>query len=283
MGIFFPLTFWAVSFFVGISAIVVGSIGFAVSRKKRKEKKNISRVMTAAFAVAFSIGIAGTLLSAAYMVHIVIINSIPPDDFIETEIVIEENGYQSEHFTANGVVYESLELSVMSENCISEAVFSYKTVGFMNGSQCGNYYRVENEAGLDLVCDSFGTIFTPREQLAAANEYYSNIENLCGYYDDWDGNKRALSEKENHTFFAFIDLDHSALQSITVNADELDEFEIKLVSKDFCIYVKGYWFVAFDGELYYVRRILVDERDKQYVLLKLPQDIGESLININGD
>ena len=44
---------------------------------------------------------------------------------------------------------------------IGKPLFSYKTSGILNGSQCGNYYTVDNPNNFTLVSDNFGILFAP--------------------------------------------------------------------------------------------------------------------------
>ena len=81
---------------------------------------------------------------------------MPPSDFVETDIVIEENGYQDARFTADGVVYEVLDFEANDDAYIENPIFTYKTEGFLNRSQCGNYYKVENPQGFNIVADYYG-------------------------------------------------------------------------------------------------------------------------------
>ena len=44
---------------------------------------------------------------------------MPPEDYVETKITVEENGYQDERFTADGKVYEVIDLYVNNEDTIT--------------------------------------------------------------------------------------------------------------------------------------------------------------------
>ena len=115
MGALFAIVFFLILLAIGIIGIVAGIIGLIIGGKRRKAGKTFSPVLSVIFSVILSIGFMITLIPVGFFSFIVIVNSVPPDGFVETEIVIEENGYQDTRFTAAGIVYEVLDLwSILS-------------------------------------------------------------------------------------------------------------------------------------------------------------------------
>ncbi len=282
MGAIAAIIFFVFLLIVGRIGLVAGAIGLIISRKKRKKGKPISKVLTVVFAIVLSISIPITLIPVGFFSFIVIVNTMPPDGFVETEVVIDENGYQDTRFTADGVVYEVLDFQVYDNNAISNPIFTYKTVGFLNGSQCGNYYAINNNQDFNLVSDEFGLLFCPVEEREHVITYYTDIANLDGYYDDWEGREFKLSDDEKEAIQYFGDLDISSLHQEQIVLEDAEEFEIKLVCKENLIYVESHWFLIFNDELYYVYDSDFAEDDGlQYTLIKLPDAVSEPLLNIH--
>ena len=196
MGALFAILFLGFLFVIGVIGIAVGVVGLIVCGKRKKAGELSGRILTVVFAIVLSIGFVIALIPVGFFSLIVIVNSVPLDGFVETDIVIEENGYQDTRFTADGVVYEVLDFQIYDSDAISEPIFTYKTAGFLKGSQCGNYYAVENYQGFNLVSDEFGLLFSPIEERERIIAYYTDLENLCGYYDDWDDREFKLSDDD---------------------------------------------------------------------------------------
>ena len=282
MGAIAAIVFFVFLLIVGTIGLVAGAIGLIISRKKRKKGKPISKVLTVVFAIVLSISILITLIPIGFFSFIVIVNTMPPDGFVETEVVIDENGYQDTRFTADGVVYEVLDFQVYDADAISDPIFTYKTDGFLNGSQCGNYYAINNNQDFNLVSDEFGLLFCPVEEKERVITYYTDISNLDGYYDNWEGRELKLSGDEKKAIQYFWNLDISSLHQEQIVLKDAEEFEIKLVCKENLIYVESHWFLIFNDELYYVHDSDFAEDDGlQYTLIKLPDAVSEPLLNIH--
>lgn len=282
MGALFAIIFFLVLLAIGTFGIIAGIVGLIISRKRKMEGKPISRVLTVVFAIVLSISISITLIPVGFFSFIVIVNTMPPDGFVETEIVIDENGYQDTRFTADGVVYEVLDFQVYNNNAISNPIFTYKTAGFLNGSQCGNYYAIDNNQNFNLVSDEFGLLFCPVEERECVITYYTDIANLDGYYDDLEGQEFKLSDDGKEAIQYLGNLDISSLHQEQIVLEDAEEFEIKLVCKENLIYVESHWFLIFNDELYYVYDSDFAEDDGlQYTLIKLPDAVSEPLLNIH--
>ena len=210
------------------------------------------------------------------------VNSTPPDGFVETEIVIEENGYQDTRFTADGVVYEVLDFEVYDTDAISNPVFSYKTDGFLNRSQCGNYYAIDNNQGFNLVIDEFGLLFCPVEERETVITYYMDIANLDGYYVDWNEREFKLSYQETESVRDFLEMDIDLLYQEQIVLDGAEEFEIKLICNEGLVYVESHCFLMLNDVLYYVYDSDFAEDDGlKYTLIKLPNSVSEPLLHIH--
>lgn len=282
MGALFAIIFFLVLLAIGTFGIIAGIVGLIISRKRKMAGKPISRVLTVVFAIVLSISISITLIPVGFFSFIVIVNTMPPDGFLETEIVIDENGYQDTRFTADGVVYEVLDFQVYNNNAISNPIFTYKTAGFLNGSQCGNYYAIDNNQNFNLVSDEFGLLFCPVEERECVITYYTDIANLDGYYDDLEGQEFKLSDDGKEAIQYLGNLDISSLHQEQIVLEDAEEFEIKLVCKENLIYVESHWFLIFNDELYYVYDSDFAEDDGlQYTLIKLPDAVSEPLLNIH--
>ena len=282
MGAIAAIVFFGFLLIAGTIGIIAGIVGLIIGCKKRKNGTPSPKVLTAVFAVVLSISIIITLIPVGFFSFIVIVNEMPPDGFVETEIVIEENGYQDTRFTADGVIYEVLNFQVYDTDAISNPIFTYKTDGFLNGSQCGNYYVINNNQGFNLVSDEFGLLFCPIEETESVIAYYTDIANLDGYYDNWEGQELKLSGDKKEAIRYFLNLDISSLHQEQIILEDAEEFEIKLVCKENLIYVESHWFLILNDVLYYVYDSDFAEDDGlQYTLIKLPDAVSEPLLNIH--
>lgn len=279
MGAIATIVFFVFLLIAGMIGIIAGIIGLIIGCKRRKNGTPIPKVLIVVFAVVLSIGILITLIPVGFFSFIVIVNSMPPDGFVETEVVIEENGYQDTRFTADGVVYEVLDFQVYDTEAIFNPIFTYKTDGFLNGSQCGNYYAINNNQGFNLVSDKFGLLFCPVEERENVIAYYTDIANLDGYYDVWEGRKFKLSDDEKEVIQYFLELDISSLHQEQIVLEDAEEFEIKFVCKENLIHVESHWFLIFNDELYYVYDSdFAEDGGLQYTLIKLPNVVSEPLL-----
>ena len=282
MGTLFTIAFFLILLGVGLITLIVSIVGLVIGKKRRKAQKPFSAILTAVFTVILFLGVALTTLPVGFFSFIAIVNSIPPEGFVETEIVIEENGYQDTKFTADGVVYEVLDFVLCDNEDASTPIFTYKTSGFLNGSQCGNYYAIENSQDFRLVSDEHGLLFAPTEEKERVIAYYTNMENLCVYYDDWNEREFKLSEEEATMVCDFLKLDMSLLKQERVTLTETEEFNIKLVCKEDLVFVNSYWFLSLNGTIYYVRGSDYANDDRiEYILIELPPELADTMMDIH--
>ena len=282
MGTLFTIAFFLILLGVGLITLIVSIVGLVIGKKRRKAQKPFSAILTAVFTVILFLSVALTTLPVGFFSFIAIVNSIPPEGFVETEIVIEENGYQDTKFTADGVVYEVLDFVLCDNEDASTPIFTYKTSGFLNGSQCGNYYAIENSQDFRLVSDEHGLLFAPTEEKERVIAYYTNMENLCVYYDDWNEREFKLSEEEATMVCDFLKLDMSLLKQERVTLTETEEFNIKLVCKEDLVFVNSYWFLSLNGTIYYVRGSDYANDDRiEYILIELPPELADTMTDIH--
>lgn len=282
MGVIFAIIFFLSLLVIGIIGIIAGIIGLIIGIKRKKAGKPLAKVLIVIFAIVLSIGIVTALIPVGFFTFIVIINSAPPDNFVKTDIVIEEDGYQDTRFTADGVVYEVLDFYVNNTDAISNPIFTYKTAGFLNGSQCGNYYAIDNSQGFHLVSDNFGLLFSPIDEKELVIEHYTDLANLCGYYDNWNGYERKFSDDENQVIQDFLIIDIPSLHQEKIILENAEDFEIKLVCKEELVYVESYWFLVLNNKLYYVYDTdFADDSGIEYTLIELPTEIAHALLNIH--
>lgn len=261
MGAIATIIVLIVFLFIGLMEIAAGIAGLVISVKKARSGITAAKVFTAISAVALAIGILFAAIPSGFFAFVVITNATPPDDFVETDIVIEEDGYQDTRFTADGVVYETLDLWLCDSTPIGEPVFTYKEAGFMNRSQWGNYYTVDNDHGFRLVSDSLGLLFCPVENKANAIEYYTDLQNASAYYCGYDDTKVKLSDEECKTVQNFLTVGTDDLEQRELILDEVEEFYIDVTSKDGAVLINSYSFLLFDGKIYYAINYTFDFED----------------------
>ena len=282
MGAIAGIIFFVFLLIVGIIGILSGIIGLIVCRKRKNVDSSFGKILTAVFTVILCISIGITLLPVGFFSFIILVNTLPPDGFVETDIIIEEDGYQDTRFTANGVVYEVTEYYVSDTEIELVPIFTYKTKGFMNGSQCGNYYEFETNEDFDLVCNEFRTIFCPVDKMSEFLKYYSDIENLTAYYDDLEGKRKELNEAEYDAVYGFLKNDLNTLEEQTMAVSNSETFTIELTGKDGVICTETHWFIIISDKVYYEKNSFYNENYRiEYTLIPLPKKLSDTLISIH--
>lgn len=282
MGAIAGIIFFVILLIIGIIGILSGIIGLIVCRKRKNENSSFGKILTAVFAVMLCISIGITLLPVGFFSFIILVNTLPPDGFVETDIVIDENGYQDTRFTAYGIVYEVTDYYVSDTEIEPVPIFTYKTSGFMNGSQCGNYYKLEASGNFDLVCDEYGNVFCPANKKNELIKYYSSPENHTAYYDDLSGVRKELSETDYNALQSFLKNDLNSLKSQSMVADDSEQFVIDITGKDGIICTESHWFVIISAKVYYEKSSFWGENDRvEYDLVELPKGLSDALISIH--
>ncbi len=283
MGVIFAIMFFLFLLIAGSAATIVGIAGLLINGKRKKTGAPLPKGFTADFAALLSVGIAVTLIPVGFFGFIVMINVMPPKGFVNTDIVIEENGYQYTRFTADGVVYEVLDLQVYDTDAISNPVFAYKTAGFLNGAQCGNYYAIENKPDFHLVSDEYGLLFCPADERDAVITYYTDDANLTGYYTNRSDRGCKLSDHENKAVIDFRNINLASLhrEKMTIS-DDAELFEIRMICKEGLVCADRYVFLLMNNKMYYMYDTEVAaDGSFAYILIELPAEIADGLLAIH--
>ena len=119
MGAVFGVLFFIWLLIVGLSGIELSIAGIIVSSIFSKKGKRFANPLKVASIVLLTIYALITLIPTGYFSFIFVANTMPPEDYVETKITVEENGYQDERFTADGKVYEVIDLYVNNEVTIT--------------------------------------------------------------------------------------------------------------------------------------------------------------------
>ena len=193
---------------------------------------------------------------------------MPPEDFVETDIVIEENGYQSELFTADGTVYVALSLEgdydYISEH--SRPVFSYKTLGFINNAWCGNYYQVDNDHGFTLICDDMSNLFCPENEKDMIEAFYSDKEKQSHFCD---GEK--IPEHLDAKLHEALNYDGN---TTVIPREGLTEITIERRSDDGIVFFDFHFLICYDGSFYLIHTSSYDTVEGS----ELPRDVSDEIL-----
>lgn len=280
---------------LGIGGVIGGLVcrKSAVNKQKQSHKRQSKKPMrtspqvTAFTALAVGSGI-WTLIFGIWGGYVVLSHALPDSDYIKTDIVIEENGYQDEQFTANGVVYEALPLSANDLVCknLATAVFTYKTEGFLNGYLTGNYYRIENEKGFDLVWNGVDRLFAPVSEREAILAYYFDEAIVWKYYDwanaEWDEDPEGviISQEAAGAMQAYLMLNVDSLPIEKVIPEEYETIAVEGKSSD-GIVTYDYWFVVMEGKVYVqLDSATTNDQREELTLAALPDEIGAPLAKL---
>lgn len=281
----------------GIAGVIGGLIGRkAVLQKqaqgqKRKSKKG-SSAQTAPGASRFTVlAIGSGLLALIFGIwggYLFLTHALPRSGYVKTDIVIEEAGYQNERFTANGVVYEALPLNVNEKVCstLADAVFTYKTPGLLNGYLTGNYYRIENSEGFDLIWNGLDVLFAPVEEKDKILSYYNGEAMEWKYFDyasvEWDEEPQgvALSEEASAAMQAYLKLDKASLPTEKVIPETYTTIAIESYSKDGIVSF-DLWFVVWEGKVYLqLDSATTNDQREELTLAALPDEISAPLAKL---
>lgn len=284
MGSMIALILFGVLLLIGLIGTVTGAVGLIVSLRRQKKGLLLSRTLPIVSAIFLAVGIGLMSTSAGLASVVVAVNATPPAGFVETETVIEEQGYQDTYFTADGVRYEVTGFYVLDDAVIGDAIFTYKVDGFLNKSKWGNYYKVHNTEDFPFVCDDYGLIFAPSEQRQRIVSYYTTFQNLsCYYYNGTDDEQQIpLTDEEKNDVRRFWNTELSDIKVLQQIPESPVEFWIELMSLDGTLYITALWFVELDGELCFVGEINpIDGDTYEYVLYELPERHATRLLAIH--
>ena len=208
-------------------------------------------------------------------------NTLPPEDYVETDIIIEENGYQATKFTANNVVYEVLEFELYDSSILTKPIFSYKTQGFLNGSQCGNYYEIENSQNFNIVSSKTGVLFAPTEEIDKIYDYYKNPNNLDAYYDCFAPELIKLSSNQKNLLNDYINMDKTNFAKQEIILDNTNELVINITCNEKIVFIESYWFIVINNQIFYVEYSeFTDDGNIKYNLIDVPSSLETELLEL---
>lgn len=274
-------------FFMSVASIVC----LVIFSRRKKAGKKYGKSLTIISKIALAVGILIMICPIGFFTFIAYVNTAKPSDYVETEIMIEEDGFQDSRFTANGVVYEVLPLEPNYNACAAVAtpVFSYETSGFLDRSQCGNYYSVENNQGFDLIWSDAGYLFCPENDVKKIEDYYTNEDSSEWYFFKYG------EEAEEFTYPVTQDVGKELGDFVKNDADSMEEtkvvvkndmeFTIIELSNDNLVTKYHSEFIVKDGSLYLVNEKAYDsETDiETYSVIKVPDQIDEKIVEEYGD
>ncbi|MBO5779404.1 MAG: hypothetical protein J6R82_07540 [Clostridia bacterium] len=284
----------------GLTAIaIVGVILCLVGRKNelekqktahvRKSKKTASAPASAKkYTVWAAVSGAFALLFGIWCGYIFLSYALPDSEYVKTDIVIAENGYQDERFTAGGVVYEALPLTVDDVVCSQKAtaVFTYKTKGILNGYLTGNYYRIETDSGFDLIWNGIDRLFAPAKDKEAVLAYYYGeaIDWVTYDYDsaEWDEDAigTPVSAEVAAAMQAYLLLDVKSLPTEKLILEEYVTVTLGGKSSD-GIVLHDHWFIVADGKAYWeLDRNKTEDQRTELTLAVLPDEIAAPLLSL---
>ena len=224
-----------------------------------------------------------------YGSYLLYVYAAPPADYVDTDLFIEESGYQDERFTVNGVVYEALPLACDEDVCKSKktAVFSYKPDGLLSGYLSGNYFAIADDHGFDLIWNGLDRLFAPADQIEAIMTFYLSDPQAWYLLDyeqedeDGDPGKAPLSDEAVSAIRAYARLDVSKQETTTAIAEEgYDTVEVWAGSRDGIVIV-NHWFVVIDGKAYaYLRSTTTEQDQEKMTLAILPDEISAPLAEL---
>lgn len=278
---------------IGVLAFLAGVIFLIISAVLKKRHNNAGNPLLIIGTIGLITGFILCLPMTALLGWFGFSQTQPPEDFVETEIVIEENGYQDTRFTADGVLYEVLDFEAEFFECnhVAEPVFSYKTEGLFNGKDCGNYYRIENEQGFDLIWDNSSRLFCPAEEKERVMTYYLR-EDL----NDW----RYCTPESSDYPAVWVDAEYEALfvefylqdldaleKTVTRDiGDEAERVEFFAYSSDNLLTKYNCVFHIIDGEAYFEYEVEYfedgAEDTAEWTLIRLPEELEAPLVKVSG-
>lgn len=285
-----------VMLFAGVIGFFIGLAGLIVSIILRKFGKKWATILIVITAIVLIVSLVIALIPIGFFTFIYRVNTEPPLDFVETDIVIEENGYQEERFTADGVVYEVLPLEADFEGCsaIATPVFSYYTEGFLKGSQCGNYFDLAVSADFTLIWDGLNLLFSTAEEREEILTYYDEAADsaVAWSFFDWtnyEGEEidyTPLSAEGSAAMDAFVTGDYTPLPARSVTLTDYRDISVKGTDADGAVLLHSISaFFLSDGQIYYTNTYEYADDGSDAVIctaVVLPDEIGRPLLEAFG-
>lgn len=266
---------------LAVVGVIGGIIGIVYSKKLKANNNPKSKKVAVTSLICLLVCLA-ILLNVAPITAINIFSQPDEKFYVETDIVIKESGYQEKKFTANGIVYEAIDFEINNFDAVKEPVFTYKA-NYILWTEGGNYFKVENAQGFDIVSDEFGNVFCPKKDKDKVLKFYSDISKMSGfigYYDDnYDYKEIKIDIDKNECVKKLIKLDNSKLKNINIFANSDKEFYIYLYCNEKIFKLKEYWLIQKDGKVYYLdeEETASTFSENNYVAYQIPEDISTEL------
>ena len=205
---FFAIAILAVILLAGVAALVGGIVGLCLLRRKTFSNKGLVIGLLIALIV---VGAILLLLPLGVVGYVMWTNFLLDATTLETNIVIEEEGYPGETFTADGVVYEMLPVYPDFDYCFdhSEPVFTYTWQGVLGQNYPGTLSRVENPQNFDLIWNDCDTMYCPTDQLDEVMAYYSSLEDI-----QWTYFSSVMADEDIWDDFDVAEADLEAIESL---------------------------------------------------------------------
>lgn len=265
---------------------IVSAVCLAIFSQKKYADMKYRKPLRVILTIVLVGSIIVAIIPIGFFSFIVYVNSAPPKDYVETAIVIEEDGYQDKRFTADGVVYEVLDLEANYEVCeeLATPVFSYQTSGFLNGSQCGNYYEIENSHGFNLIWDGESLLFCPKDQKREVQSYYEKEDASGWFCYDYEEKQYQLTDDMKEVLEALSVYDIDNLAETELFLDELREIDIMQTSSDRIVLKDFYYLIIVDKDVYLLFETFFNEDEVfECKAVKLPEEIGNPLLQLKND
>ena len=184
-GVFAFVVLMIILLCVGIFGIAAGIVGIILFNLARKKGKKFGKPLTIVSAVVLTLSVLITALPVGYGVFIYVMNLDNPDRTPQTEIIIQEETYQYERFTADGVVYERVEIDELSPIYSEwEPAFSYVSKSIF-GDTYGTYDKLIIENGFNIVAGDSGEVFCPVAEKEEVEAFYGDDNNYKWCYDEY--------------------------------------------------------------------------------------------------
>lgn len=293
MGALAGVIFFIILLIAGIIGIIISIAGLIISRIMRRSGRRFAKAVKV-ISIIWMIGsIILTAIPTSFFGFIFYINSTPPEDYVDTDIIIEGDIYQNDYFTAGGKVYKLLDFEAYYDGCKSKAtpVFSYKPEGILNRAQWQNYYRIENEHDFDLIWNGSNELYCTDDERKAITQYYNSVEYTWMYVDvtDYDEDEppidQSVPDDLTEALNLYLSLDTSKLSKIEFSYDDYDEntvanIEFIAISHDVVLVDVFYIDILADGVYEGLENDFGDaddNSDDKVIALRLPEEIAAAL------
>lgn len=276
MGAVAALLLGVLAIILGIGVAILGVVLIALSASGKR------KAGCAAGAVILVLGCLLLGFPLFLFGGILLENTVIPEDFMNTDIVVEGEPYRDGGFYADGIYYVELREDAYYAGCrpVAEAVFAYKPDGILNQSQWHNFYRLENAGDFDLIWNGEGRLYCPEEQVDALRDYYMGRESYWNWVD-WenDDDKICLPPEAQELLDAFMDNGNPSVERIPGAVDRsmvLHEF-----SDDYLMILDSIYLIITEDGIYLNTETIIDEDGNGTNFgIRLPAELEEHLENM---